>query len=252
MRVLVLGGTTEARLLAGLLAADGRFDATLSLAGRTERPAPQPLPTRVGGFGGVDGLAAFLTAEHVDVLVDATHPFAERISDNAVAAATRAGAPLLVLQRPAWTPAPGDRWTEVPDLAAAARALGETPRRVFLTTGRLGVAAFQAAPQHRYLLRSIDPPAAADLPPRCDVLLARGPFTVDAEIDLMRREAVDIVVTKNSGAAAASDKLVAARALNLPVLMIARARHPGATTVATPEAALAWLVARYSAATPGA
>lgn len=247
MRVLVLGGTTEARLLGQRLAADGRFDATLSLAGRTERPAPQPLPTRVGGFGGVDGLTAHLAAARVDVVVDATHPFAERISANALAACARAGVPLLVLERLAWMPQAGDNWLAVPDLAAAATALGDASRRVFLTTGRLGVAAFQAAPQHRYLLRSIDPPEAADLPPRCDVLLARGPFPVEDEIALMRREAVEIVVTKNSGAAAARAKLDAARALALPVVMVARADRPGAETVATADAAFAWLAA-YSAA----
>lgn len=252
MRVLVLGGTTEARQLGQRLAADGRFRATLSLAGRTERPAPQPLPTRVGGFGGIDGLAAYLAAEAIDVLVDATHPFAERISQNAVAAARQTGVPLLVLERPAWTPGEGDTWRDVADLAAAVIALGDAPKRVFLTTGRLGVAAFKAAPQHRYLLRSIDPPDAADLPPLCDVLLARGPFTVADEMALMRREAVDIVVTKNSGAVAASEKLAAARALNLPVLMIARAPKPGAATVATAAAAMDWLLARYSAATPRA
>jgi precorrin-6A/cobalt-precorrin-6A reductase len=250
MRVLILGGTTEARRLAALLAADGRIVATLSLAGRTEHPAPQPLPTRVGGFGGADGLAAYLTAEAIDVLVDATHPFAERISANAATASAKAGVPLLALERPAWTPVAGDQWIDVPDLAAAAEALGAAPRRVFLTTGRLGVAAFKAATQHRYLLRSIDPPDAADLPPDCDVLLARGPFTVADEVALMRREGVEIVVTKNSGAVAAVDKLAAARALGLPVVMIARAARPEAETVATPEVAHAWLLARagYSAA----
>lgn len=250
MRVLILGGTSEARHLAGLLAADGRIAATLSLAGRTEKPAPQPLPTRVGGFGGADGLAAYLTVEGVDVLVDATHPFAERISANAAIASAKAGVPLLALERPAWTRVAGDQWIDVPDLAAAAEALGAAPRRVFLTTGRLGVAAFKAAPQHRYLLRSIDPPDAADLPPACDVVLARGPFTVEDEIALMRRQAVEIVVTKNSGAAAAADKLAAARALGLPVIMIVRAVRPVAETVATPEAAHAWLLGRagYSAA----
>lgn len=254
MRVLILGGTTEARRLAALLAADGRIAATLSLAGRTEKPAPQPLPTRVGGFGGADGLAAYLAAERIDVLVDATHPFAERISVNAATASAAAGVPLLALERPAWTPVAGDRWMDVPDLAAAAVALGGAPRRVFLTTGRLGAAAFKAAPQHRYLLRSIDPPEANDLPPTCDVVLARGPFTVADEIALMRREAVEIVVTKNSGAVAAADKLTAARALGLPVVMIARAARPDGETVATPEAAHAWLLARagYSAAASAA
>jgi precorrin-6A/cobalt-precorrin-6A reductase len=244
MRVLILGGTGEARRLAALLAAEPGVAATLSLAGRTVRPAPQPLPTRVGGFGGADGLAAHLRAERVDVLVDATHPFAERITANARAAAAATGVALLTLERPPWRAGPGDRWTDVADLAAAVAALGTAPARVFLTTGRLGVAAFKAAPHHRYLLRSIDPPDPADLPPHCDVVLARGPFAVADEVALMRAEGVEVVVSKNSGAEAAAAKLEAARLLALPVVMIGRAVAAAGATVATPETALAWLRAR--------
>jgi precorrin-6A/cobalt-precorrin-6A reductase len=143
-RILILGGTGEARALAARLAP--RHAVTLSLAGRTRAPAPQPVPTRTGGFGGPEGLARYLEAEGIDTLIDATHPFARQISLNARAAAALAGTRLLALSRPPWTPVPGDRWTPVPDMAAAARALGETPARVFLAIGRQEASAFRAAP----------------------------------------------------------------------------------------------------------
>jgi precorrin-6A/cobalt-precorrin-6A reductase len=244
LRLLILGGTTEARELAARLAGDARFDATLSLAGRTADPALQPLPTRVGGFGGVDGLVAWLRVEAVDVLIDATHPFALRISENARTASTIAGVPLLHLERSGWDPTPGDRWTIVPDQTAAALALGEHPRRVFLTTGRLGVAAFRAAPQHHYLLRSIDPPDAADLPPECEVILARGPFPVEDEIALMRRYGIDMVVSKNSGSVATYAKIEAARHLGLTVIMIGR-EAPAGEGIASVEAVMARLEALF-------
>src|SRR5579863_2260702 len=148
MRVLILGGSNEASRLAARLAGDSDFEPILSLAGRTKNPAPLPVPCRVGGFGGADGLAAYLAAEAIDVLIDATHPFAERMSANAVAAARQTKTPLVVFTRPPWTPAAGDRWTECKDASAAALAIGQTPRRVFLTVGRLQIPAFEAAPQH--------------------------------------------------------------------------------------------------------
>jgi precorrin-6A/cobalt-precorrin-6A reductase len=227
LKLLILGGTAEARDLAARLAGDPRFDATLSLAGRTLEPAAQSLPTRIGGFGGVEGLAAYLGDHAIDILIDATHPFAVRISDNARRAAAKAGIPLLHLERPGWVPEAGDRWTEVPDQAAAALVLGQTPRRVFLTTGRLGVAAFRAAPQHRYLLRSIDPPEPQDLPPDCTVILARGPFSIEDETALMQAHGIEVLVTKNSGSPATYAKIAAARALGLDVLMVGRAEVKG-------------------------
>lgn len=240
-RVLVLGGTGEARALAARIAADARFCGVLSLAGRTSAPLAQPLQTRVGGFGGAEGLARYLADERIERVVDATHPFAARISQNARAACAAHGAPLLTLTRAPWTPAPGDRWIDVADNETAARALGEAPRRVFLTIGRQGVADFRAAPQHDYLLRVIEPPAAQDLPPRCDVVFARGPFSVDDEIALMREKRIDVIVTKNSGGAQTYAKIEAARRLGLPVVMIARPAAAGVATTHDLDAAIAFL-----------
>ncbi|MFD0986308.1 cobalt-precorrin-6A reductase [Methyloligella solikamskensis] len=246
MRILILGGTTEASGLAKQLAGDARFSPILSLAGRTASPAAQPVPCRIGGFGGVEGLAAWLKHEGVDVLVDATHPFSTGISANAVAAAEATGVPLLTLVRPGWEAQPGDRWIDVNTLEEAASALGETPLRVLLTIGRQEIAAFKAAPQHHYLIRSIDPPVPDDLPTDAELLLRRGPFSEEDELTLFRDAGVETIVSKNAGGAATYAKLVAARALGLPVVMVARPEKPGGHRVETVEAAFAWLEARLS------
>ncbi|VTZ27636.1 Precorrin-6A reductase [Methylocella tundrae] len=220
MRVLVLGGASEASALATLLAARSDVEAIMSFAGRTKAPVAPPIPLRIGGFGGADGLAAYLAAERIDVLVDATHPFAEQISRNARIAAARANMPLIILSRPAWARETGDRWIEVPDMASAVGALGDKSRRVFLAIGRLQLAAFEAAPQHFYLIRSIDPVAPAF--PHCRAIAARGPFDADAEERLLRDEMIDVIVAKNSGSPAVFGKILAARRLGLPVIMVER------------------------------
>lgn len=240
--ILVLGGTTEAAALARLLAARPGIEAMLSLAGRTQNPAPPPIPHRIGGFGGVEGLSAFLREHQVKAMVDATHPFAEQISANAVAAALRTSVPLLALRRPAWRAEPGDNWTEVADAEAAAVALGARPRRVFLTTGRLELPAFLAAPQHFYLVRSVDAPE--ELPPHARLILARGPFAEEDELALMREEGIEVVVTKNSGGSATYGKVAAARHLGLPVILLKRPEVAEVETVATAEEALAWIEKR--------
>lgn len=248
LRILLLGGTSEASAVARLLAHDERFEATLSLAGRTRAPVLPPIPSRIGGFGGADGLAAYLADSAADVLIDATHPFAARISANAIAASTLAGVPLLRLTRPPWRPEPGDDWLPVADMAAAAAALGEHPRSIFLTVGRQELAPFRSVPQHAYVIRSVDAPEHSNLPPRAIMITARGPFTVDDEIALLREHRIEIVVSKNSGAEATSAKLRAARALALKVVMIERPPEPVTTlavTVADPAAALAWLAHRH-------
>ncbi|WP_237154296.1 cobalt-precorrin-6A reductase [Oryzibacter oryziterrae] len=219
MRILVLGGTTEATRLAGRLAVRGDIWACLSLAGRTREPAPQALRTRIGGFGGVPGLIDYLNDEAIDLLVDATHPFAAQISRNALQAGRAVGIPVLRYTRAPWTAVAGDRWTTVGSLEQAALAIGEAPRRVLLTVGRLGLSAFDAAPQHHYLIRTIDPPEGVTLPDH-KLILERGPFETDGEIRLMQREAVDVVVTKNSGGLATYGKIAAARSLGLPVILV--------------------------------
>jgi precorrin-6A/cobalt-precorrin-6A reductase len=156
-RVLILGGTTEARLLAERLAVRADLQVMLSLAGRTASPARQPVPVRSGGFGGAAGLAHYLASERMDALIDATHPYANVISKNAVEAARQADVPLVVLRRPPWIAAAGDRWTEVGDVREAVRTLGDTARRVFVALGRNELAPFNEAPQHFYLIRSVDP-----------------------------------------------------------------------------------------------
>ncbi|MBI1980691.1 MAG: cobalt-precorrin-6A reductase [Methylocystis sp.] len=240
-RALVLGGSSEARVLATRIAADPRLEGVISLAGRTSAPLAHDLPVRTGGFGGVDGLTRYLVEERISHVVDATHPFAARISANARAACAAAGAPLLVLTRPPWIPAQGDRWTEVADNPAAARALGAAPRRVFLAIGRQGVADFRVAPQHDYVLRVIEPPDAHDLPPSCEVIFGRGPFALQDEIALMRDRRIEMMVTKNSGGALAYAKIEAARALGLEVVMIARPVSGDAATTHDIDAAMAFL-----------
>lgn len=222
-RILILGGTSEARALAGRLAERGDLAVTLSLAGRTLDPAPQPVPVRTGGFGGMQGLVAHLREQAVDLLIDATHPFAKQISANARAASETTGIPLLRLERLGWEETQGDRWTRVASIANAVAALGAEPRRVFLAIGRQEAKAFDAAPQHRYLVRSVDPVDPPLEAPDVEYLLARGPFAVEAEVALLREHRIDVVVSKNSGGEATQGKIVAARILGLPVVLVERA-----------------------------
>jgi len=237
--VLLLGGTAEAGAIAAALAAAG-IPALYSYAGRTAAPKPQPLPTRVGGFGGVDGLSDFLVAGGFTHLVDATHPFAAAIGRNAVAAAARAGVDLVAYERPAWTAGPGDDWTSVPDLAAAAAALPDDGGTVFLAIGRQGLDAFAGLPGRRWLLRLVDPPERTPLP-NAVVVVDRGPFTVAGDRALMRAHGVTRVVAKNAGGDAAAAKLTAARDLGIPVVMIDRPVPPDRPVAATVAAVMAWL-----------
>ena len=241
MRILVLGGTTEASTLARLLAGDVRFKATLSLAGRTNSPRPQPIATRIGGFGGASGLAAWLAAERVDAAIDATHPYAAQISANATEACRQVGIPLVSVVRPCWQPVAGDDWHEVASADAAALAIGVTPRRVFLGVGRQELHRFAIAPQHHYVARVIDLPAGEGMPPDMRLIQARGPFEREAERALLVDSRIEVVVTKNSGGTATFAKVEAARDLGLPVIMVRRPGKPAGHVVSNPEEALRWL-----------
>jgi len=243
--VLILGGTSEGRLLAGRLAADPRFACVLSLAGRTRNLQLPNTPHRVGGFGGVEGLAEYLRTHSIHALVDTTHPFAARISANAVSAAAQTGTALLRFARRPWLPASGDRWIEVDDMPAACAALGTAPRRVFLSIGRLEIAAFHAAPQHQYAVRAVDPFETGL--PHARLITARGPFELDAERALLRDAAIQIVVSKNSGTAATYAKIAAARELGLPVVLVRMPRLPPALEVDSLDAVVQWLVQRTHA-----
>ncbi|WP_419900040.1 cobalt-precorrin-6A reductase [Roseomonas sp. USHLN139] len=242
MRVLLLGGTTEGAALARALAGDARFQATLSLAGVTRSPRPQPLPTRIGGFGGVEGLVRYLHEAGIEALLDATHPFAAQMTRHAAAAAQATATPLLRLDRPAWCAQPGDDWREYADMPALVESLGETPKRIFLTIGRKELAPFRAAPWHHYVIRSVDPPPPELLPPDATLVTATGPFALDDELALLRDHRIDLLATKNSGGAATAAKLEAARRLGLPLRLLARpARPAGLAVVGDVAGALAWL-----------
>jgi precorrin-6A/cobalt-precorrin-6A reductase len=219
----------------------------LSLAGATANPAPAPIPVRIGGFGGAVGLAAYLGSERIDAVVDATHPFASRMSANAAAACRVTRTPLVVFTRPPWTREPGDRWVEVATVEDAADALGATRRTAFLTQGRLQLAAFAQAPQHRYIVRAIDRPAEIDALPHCKLILARGPFTLADELDLMKRERVEALVTKNSGGRATYAKIEAARALGIEVIIVRRPPAPEAKTLHDLDAVMTWIATHRQA-----
>lgn len=241
MRILILGGTAEARRLAERLAGRSDLAVTLSLAGRTAAPAVQPVPVRIGGFGGAGGLARYLSVEGIDTLIDATHPYAAVISANAARAAQSAGVPLLALRRPPWRPIAGDRWIEVADVPAAVAALGAAPRRVFLALGRQELAPFAQAPQHRYLVRSVDPVDPPLAVPHATYITARGPFTEADDSALLREHGIEVIVAKNSGGSATYGKIAAARILGLAVIMPSRPPLPAVRAVETVEDALAWL-----------
>ena len=240
-RILILGGTAEARALAARLVPRPDLAVTLSLAGRTASPAPQPVPVRSGGFGGPEGLADYLTSARIDALIDATHPYAAAISANAVRAAQRAGVAFLALHRPPWQPIAGDQWIEVADAASAVAALGNAPRRVFVALGRNELAPFVQAPQHHYLIRSVDPVDPPLGVPHAAYITGRGPFEEADERALMVRWRIELVVSKNSGGEASYGKIATARALGLPVIMLRRPAPPRAPSVATIDHVLAWL-----------
>lgn len=247
MHVLILGGTTEARRLAELLHGTPGLRLTSSLAGRVASPRLPPGEVRVGGFGGAEGLAAWLREHGVDALIDATHPFAETMSFHAARAAATTHVPLLALRRPGWVPGEGDDWHDVGSLADAAKLLPTLGRRVFLTTGRMGLAAFAALDDLWFLVRSVDAPEAPH-PAHMEVLLDRGPFTLDGERELLRRHRVDVLVTKDSGGAATAPKLTAAREAGLPVVVVRRPPTPeGVTVVPDPETAAHWVEERLQA-----
>ncbi|GHE61778.1 cobalt-precorrin-6A reductase [Streptomyces capitiformicae] len=227
--ILVLGGTTEARELATTLVARPDIRVTTSLAGRVSRPGALEGDVRIGGFGGADGLADWLREHDVDAVVDATHPFATAITVNAAEAARATGTPAVVLRRPGWRPGPGDRWHDAGSLTEAAAQLPALGRRIFLTTGRLGLAAFAHLAELHFLVRSVEAPEPP-LPPHTHVLLARGPFTVAGERAVLREHRVDVLVTKDSGGEATAAKLVAARELGLPVVVVRRPPLPEGVT----------------------
>jgi precorrin-6A/cobalt-precorrin-6A reductase len=235
--LLILGGTAEARELAAALHAAG-IAVTTSLAGRVARPRLPEGEVRIGGFGGPAALATWLTEHGATAVVDATHPFAERISASAVTACERAGIPLLRLERPGWTQRGGDRWQWVNDVNAAAHTI---PRgqRVLLTTGRQGLAAFAHRDDAWFLIRCVDEPRPP-LPPHHELLLARGPYTLPSELALVDDHRIDLVVTKDSGGAHTHAKLDAARERGLPVIVVRRPPRPDAQTVTTVEGALRW------------
>ncbi len=239
MRVLVLGGTGEARALAAALQDVPDLHVTSSLAGRLSDMRLPNGDVRIGGFGGAPGLAEWM--RNADAVIDATHPFAARITANAVDAAHETGTPLLVLSRPAWERTPADDWRDVADLDAAAEALADLGDHVFLTIGRQGVAVFAGLDRHWFLVRCIEPPSPP-MPRRHELVLDRGPFTLAGELDLIRRHAIAVVVTKNSGGAMTAAKLEAAREIGLPVVMVRRpALPPGVQVLAAVDGAVRWV-----------
>jgi precorrin-6A/cobalt-precorrin-6A reductase len=219
----------------------------LSLAGATANPARSPIPQRIGGFGGAEGLAAYIAAERIGAVVDATHPFASRMSANAFAACQSTGTPLVVFTRPPWTRGAADRWVEVAGVDEAVDALGAVPRTAFLTQGRLQLAPFARAPQHRYIVRAIDRPAEVDALPNCRLILARGPFSLANELALMRDEGVQALVTKNSGGGATHAKIEAARVLGIEVVIVRRPPPPEAETLHDLDAVMSWIAAHRPA-----
>lgn len=239
--ILILGGTAEARKLAAGLAGDPRFTTELSLAGRTRAPAEQPVPVRIGGFGGAEGLAAYLRDKGITILIDATHPYAAQISRNAAEAAKRADVPLIALRRSPWRRQQGDRWIEVASIHDAVTALGKSPRKVFLTLGRQELLPFEAAPQHHYLIRSVDPVEPPLAVPHAIYLTERGPFAETDEARLLKEQGIEVIVAKNSGGPSSYGKICAARALGIEVILARRPDLPDLPSVETVEEMLAWL-----------
>jgi precorrin-6A/cobalt-precorrin-6A reductase len=246
-RLLILGGTSEAVALARAAAArfGDALEVTTSLAGRTERPRPLAGRVRIGGFGGPAGLAAYLAENGIEQLIDATHPFATRISAAARLACERANVPRLVLRRPPWRRHPLDRWIEVDSVTAAAAIVDGTGRRAWLTLGASEITAFSAATAVHYLVRLVDPPRHP-LPLRSyEVIVGRGPFSAAEEHNHIERHAIDVLICKASGGAATEAKIIAARERGLPVIMVRRPPPEPGEGVDTVEEALDWLAGSH-------
>ncbi len=241
MQVLVLGGTGDAIQLINQLAMIPNLKVINSLAGRTREPSRAGMPTRIGGFGGVDGLVHYLKTEMIDIVIDATHPFASQISFNAAAAAQACGLPHIMLVRPQWEPLAGDRWLVVDSINAAVTILPKVAKRVFLTIGRQEIAAFSNLAEIWFLMRMIDPPAPSVKTPKGELLLAKGPFSLIDERELLNKHQIEAIVSKNSGGEATYAKIVAARELSLPVVMIQRPPLPNAKKVTDVASILQWL-----------
>lgn len=240
-RVLVLGGTGEGREIAGALASSADVEVVTSLAGRVRDPRWPEGEVRVGGFGGAEGLAEWLHGNRIRALLDATHPFAARITENAHRAARSCSIPFAICRRPSWSQHRQDRWVGARDLEHAAELVSTLGERPFLTIGRQGVSAFAGVRSARFLIRSIDPPSGA-MPPHAELILARGPFDVESEIELMRSHGVDVLVTKSSGGDQTYAKIVAARRLGVPVIVVNRPDAPrGVETFGSPAQAVGWL-----------
>ncbi|MEG4853082.1 cobalt-precorrin-6A reductase [Microcoleus sp. B5-D4] len=253
-RLLILGGTGDAAELAARASQIADIEVVSSLAGRTQEPfTPKTGTVRIGGFGGAAGLAAFLLVSGalgddrpIDFLIDATHPFAAQISANAAVAAAECNVPYLMLVRPAWERVEGDRWIEVAGHSEAAKALLGQSQRVFLTIGRQELAAFAGLDAIWFLMRAIDPPALNTPIPNGKLLLARGPFSLEDERQLLLEYQIDTIVSKNSGGGATYAKIVAARELGIPVVMVQRPPIADVEQVADVEGAIAWLVKQLS------
>ena len=240
MRALLLGGTGDANALAEALAR-ARIDAIYSYAGRTQIPLPHALPTRTGGFGGAAGLAGFIRQERITHVIDATHPFAAEMSQHAVEACTAANTPLIALERAPWVRTTADNWIEVTDIDAAVTALPDAAARVFLAIGRQHIAPFAAKSQHAYTLRFVDAPDREIPLHNAEVIVSRGPFTLDGDRELMASRKIGILVARNSGGRGARAKIDAARELGLPVIMIARPALPERPRVESVADVMAWL-----------
>ena len=247
-RLLILGGTAEGRALAA--AAEARFGSSLTvisaLAGRTRAPILPTGDVRIGGFGGADGLAAYLREERIGLLIDATHPYATRISAQACEAAAQAGTERLVLVRPPWQPVPGDRWIDVATVEEAVGAIPAAAERVFLTVGVRALAPFAARPDLWFLVRLVDEPAEPIPLARHRLICARGPFAEADERALLQAHEIDCLVTRASGGEATAAKLAATRALGLPVVMVRRPAPPLGPSAPSVEDALTWIEERLA------
>lgn len=238
--LLILGGTQEAAQLVKKAANLPDIQVKLSLAGRTNQ-AIKSNNSRVGGFGGVVGLIEYLESEKIDLLIDATHPFAAKISQNAAVAAENLGLPRLMLIRAQWESIIGDRWIEVENIQAAVNILPGFAKRVFLSIGRQELTAFSQLENIWFLMRAIEKPSPDIVLPKGLILLERGPFDKDLEKQLLYQHNIDTVVSKNSGGNATYGKIIAARELGIKVVMVKRPMLPQGECVEDVESALRWI-----------